>query len=225
MGKIEDRMLKGSFFFFYVISLNEMRDVVRWFWCTHRSFISSRHSSWCCIENSTVHCSLSLSLYLSLLALKAQMAQSPFRSSLRLVDFEYNMKKKKTGEKLAHSKTQLKLPCAKMKSMFHLQRGKKKKQTKRESSKKKKVNLQFILTNVLTYGNRSSALAVRCFTPSNANSKHLKKKKRSSSSLRAIFTCYRPLFVAAPPPTPAVEALSRLLLPISSHCILLDLVH
>lgn len=118
------------------------------------------------------------------------MAQSPFRSSLRLVDFADTVEKKKTGEKLAHSKTQLKLPCAKMKSMFHLQRGKKKKQTKRESSKKKKVNLQFILTNVLTYGNRSSALAVRCFTPSNANSKHLKKKKgvaaRCAPSLHAI---------------------------------------
>lgn len=153
------------------------------------------------------------------------MAQSPFRSSLRLVDFADTVEKK-TGEKLAHSKTQLKLPCAKMKSMFHLQRGKKKTKNRQKGSRaKKKVNLHFILTSVLIYGNRSSALAVRCFTPSDANSKHLKKKKRSSSSLRAIFTCYRPLFVAAPPPTPAVEALSRLLLPISSHCTLLDLVH
>lgn len=98
--------------------------------------------------------------------------------------------KKKTGEKLAHSKTQLKLPCAKMKSMFHLQRGEKKNRQKGSQAKKKKVNLQFILTNVLTYGNRSSALAVRCFTPSNANSKHLKKKKgvaaRCAPSLHAI---------------------------------------
>lgn len=64
------------------------------------------------------------------------MAQSPFRSALRLVDFADTVEKK-TGEKLAHSKTQLKLPCAKMKFMFHLQSGKKKTDKKGVKQKKK----------------------------------------------------------------------------------------
>ena len=137
MGKIEDRMLKGSFFFFYVISLNEMRDVVRWFWCTHRSFTSSRHSSWCCIENSTVHCSLSLSLSLSLWAVKAQMAQSPFRSSLRLVDFADTVEKKKQGRNSHTLKHNWSFRARKW-SLCSIYRGGKKKTDKKGVKQKKK---------------------------------------------------------------------------------------